>query len=187
MKNEANILIVDDDIDMTETLSDILEDSGYQVEVANDGFKAIEKVKDRAFDVILMDIKMPGINGVETYKEIKSIRPEAAVMMMTAYSVENLVVEALREGAHGVMYKPINITKVVEFIENSKKGALILIVDDDLSTCETLMDVLEEKGYHIARASSGQEAIKKVREARFDIVFIDVKMPVMNGLETYLL
>lgn len=186
MRNKANVLIVDDDIEMTETLSDILEDSGYDVESANDGFKAIERVKARTFDVILIDIKMPGINGVETYKEIKSIRPEAAVMMMTAYSVEDLVAEALREGAYGVMYKPIDIAKVAEFIERIKKSALILIVDDDLSTCETLMDVLKEEGYRTARASSSEEAIKKVQERTFDIVFIDVKMPVMNGLEIYL-
>jgi two-component system response regulator HydG len=186
VKNKANVLIVDDDIEMTETLSDILKDLGHHVEVANDGLKAIEKIKAQTFDVILMDIKMPGINGVETYKRIKNIRPEATVMMMTAYSVEDLVAEALKEGAYGIMYKPIDITKVVEFIESLKKSALILIVDDDLSTCETLMDVLEEKGYRIARASSGKEAIKMVREAKFDIVFIDVKMPVMNGLEVYL-
>ncbi len=186
MKSKANVLIVDDDIEMTETLSDILEDSGYHSEVANDGFSAIERVKVQAFDVILMDIKMPGIDGVETYKEIKNIRPEAAVMLMTAYSVEDLVAEALREGACGVMYKPVDITKVVEFIEHVKKDALILIVDDDLLTCETFMDVLEEKGYRIAKASSGQEAIEKVQERSFDIVFIDVKMPVMNGLEIYL-
>lgn len=186
MRNKANVLIVDDDIEMTETLSDILEDSGYDVEVANDGFKAIERVKARAFDVILMDIKMPRINGVETCKEIKSIRPEAVVMMMTAYSVEDLVAEALKEGAYGVMYKPIDIAKVAEFVERIKKSALILIVDDDLSTCETLMDVLKEEGYRTARASSGEEAIKKVQEKSFDVVFIDVKMPVMNGLEVYI-
>jgi two-component system response regulator HydG len=184
--DKAGVLIVDDDIEMTETLSDILEDLGYHVEVANDGLKAIKKFKARAFDVILMDIKMPGINGVETYKEIKNIQPKAAVMMMTAYSVEDLVAEALKEGAYGIMYKPIDIAKVVEFIERVKKSVLILIVDDDLSTCEILMRVLEEKGYHIARASSGEEAIKMVREVRFGIVFIDIKMPVMNGLEIYL-
>lgn len=186
MKNKARVLIVDDDIGMTETLSDILEDLGHHVEVANDGFKAIEKVKDQTFDVILLDIKMPGIDGVETYKEIKTIQPEAAVMMMTAYSVEALVAEALEEGAYGVMCKPINIVKVVEFIERVEKGVLVLIVDDDVSTCGTLMSVLKGKGYHVARASSGEDAIKIVQEKSFDMVFIEVKMPVMNGLEVYL-
>lgn len=72
---KANILIVDDDDGMIETLRDILIDLDYNVEIASDGYKAIEIVKNQSFDVILMDIKMPGINGVETFKEIKSIQP----------------------------------------------------------------------------------------------------------------
>lgn len=186
LKDKAHILIVDDDVGMTETLSDILADLGHHVEIASDGFKAIQKVKTHSFDVILMDIKMPGINGVETYKEIKHIQPNAAVMMMTAYSVEDLVAEALKEGVYGVWYKPIEIAKIMKFIEQLKKSALILIVDDDLPTCETLMDLLKEKGYRIAQVSSGELAIEAVKEQNFDLVFIDVKMPVMNGLETYL-
>ena len=186
MNNKANVLLVDDDTGMTETLFDILEDMGHYVEVANDGFKAIESVKARAFDLILMDIKMPGINGVETYKEIKGIQPEAVVMMMTAYSVEDLVAEALNEGAYGVLHKPIDIAKVIEFIEYVKGSALLLIVDDNLSTCETLLDLLEEKRYRIAKASSGEDAIKMVKERRYDLVFIDINLPVMNGLEVYL-
>jgi CheY-like chemotaxis protein len=66
MKDKVSVLIVDDDKGMTETFSDILTDLGYHVEVVNNGFKAIEKIKTIAFDVIMMDIKMPGINGVET-------------------------------------------------------------------------------------------------------------------------
>ena len=187
MKNKANILIVDDDIEMAETLSDILTELGHHVEIANDGFKAIQKVKAQTFDVVLMDIKMPGINGVETCKDVKRIQPKAVVMMMTAYSVEDLVAEALKEGAYGVWFKPVEITQVIELVEHSQeKGALILIVDDDLATCETLTDLLKEKGYSIAHVSSGEEAKRIVKEKDFDIVFIDVRMPVMNGLETYL-
>lgn len=187
MKNKANILIVDDDIEMTETLSDILMALGHHVEIANEGFKAIQKVKAQSFDVILMDINMPGINGVETFKEIKHIQPKAAVMMMTANSVEDLVAEALKEGVYGVWYKPVEITKVIELAEHSpREGALILIVDDDLTTCKTLSAILKEKGYSTVQVSSGEEAKRIVKEKDFNIVFIDVKMPVMNGLETYL-
>ncbi len=72
---KTRVLMVDDDDEMIETLSDILEDLDYHVEVASDGYKAIKMVKTQSFDVILMDIKMLGINGVETFKEIKSIQP----------------------------------------------------------------------------------------------------------------
>jgi two-component system response regulator HydG len=185
MKQKASVLLVDDDKDMTETLSDILTDMSYRVETANNGLEAIEKVKIHAFDTVLLDIKMPGINGVETFREIKKVRPEAVVMLMTAQSVEELVAEALEEGAYGIMYKPIDTKKLVEFIETAKKGALILFVDVDLSTSQKLVDVLKQRGYRVAKARNGEEAKKCVQEESFDLVLIEVKMPVMNGLETY--
>jgi len=185
MESKASVLIVDDEPGMTETMSAILGHIGYDVKVAGDGFEAIERVKTQPFDVIFMDIRMPGINGVETYKEIKKIRPDTTVVMITAYSVEELIAEALEQGAYGIMYKPFDVRKALEVIERINESALVLIVDDELSTCETLMDVLEEKGYRVGRASSGEEALALVREREFDIVFIDIQMPVMNGLEIY--
>ena len=185
MKSKASVLLVDDDKDMTETLSDILTDMGYRVETANNGSEAVEKVKTHAFDTVLLDIKMPGINGVETFKKIKKIRPEAVVMLMTAQSVEELVAEALEEGAYGIMYKPIDTKKLVEFIETTKRGALILFVDIDLPTSQKLVDALKERGYRIAKVRSGEEAKNFVQKTNFDVVFIEVKMPIMNGIETY--
>jgi len=186
MKSKASVLLVDDDKDMTETLSDILTDKNYHVETANSGLEAIEKVKTHAFDTVLLDIKMPGINGVETFKEIKKIRPEAVVMLMTAQSVEELVAEALDEGAYGIMYKPIETKGLVEFIETAKRGALILFVDIDLSTSRKLIDALKQSGYRVAETTSGEEAKKLVQRKSYDLVFIEVKMPIMNGLEIFM-
>jgi len=185
MKLKASVLLVDDDKDMTETLSDILTDMNYHAETANNGFEAIEKVKTYEFDSVLLDIKMPGINGLETFKEIRRIRPNIVVMLMTAQSVEEIITEALEEGAYGIMYKPIDIKKFVEFIETANKGLLLLFVDVDLFTSKKLMDNLKERGYRIAYVESGEEAEKIVQITRFDIIFIEVKMPVMNGLEIY--
>ncbi len=187
MKNKINVLVVDDDVDTTETLSDILEAKGFQVEVAHNGYIAVEKAKAKMFDVILMDIKMPIMNGVESYKKIKRIRPQSVVVMMTAYAAKELVAEALREGVYGVWYKPVEIDRVVELVDNTpKKGALLLIVDDDLATCETLVDILQKKGYKLVQANSGEKAKILISEKDYDLVFVDAKMPVMNGLETYL-
>ena len=184
-KRKFSIIIVDDDPGMGETMVDILGDMGYGVYVAMDGCRAIEMIKDKTYDAVLMDIKMPGINGVETLKEVKRISPTTRVMMMTAYSVEALVKEALKEGAYGIIHKPLNIDRVVSFIEKTEKGSLIMVVDDDLNSCETLKDVLEERSYTAGIAHNGEEAVKVARENTVDIIFIDVKMPVLNGLETY--
>jgi len=189
METKASILIVDDNVSFTKTMSFALKRNGYAVTTAKDGREAIAKAKEQPFAMIFMDIKMPLLDGVETYKEIKKLRPEAVAMMMTAYAVEDLVVEALREGAYGIIYKPLDIEKVLTIIEeaiHAKKGALILVVDDDPGTCTTLNNILANKGYTVSTTHTGEEAIAIAKEQAHDILFIDMKLPTINGLETYL-
>ena len=186
MGEKTRLLIVDDDSGMTETLADILSDMGHDVDMAGDGYRAIEMIETNAYDVVLMDVKMPGINGVETFKRVKHISPSTKFIMMTAYSLEDLLNEALEEGAYGIFYKPLDIDKVINLIEQAVRGVFVLVVDDDPNTCETLNDILDEKGFKVSIAHSGEEALKCARKKTLDIVFIDVKMPVLNGLETYL-
>jgi two-component system response regulator HydG len=189
MDEKASILIADDNLSLCRTMSFTLKRKGYDVTTARDGMEAIEKVKEEDFDMIFMDIKMPLMDGVETYKRIKKRRPKAVVMMMTAYAVEELVQEALQEGAYGVIYKPLDIERVVSLIEQArqaKRGALILVVDDDQGTCLTLQNILVKGGHKLGIAQSGEEAITMARKRVYDIIFIDLKLPTINGLETYL-
>lgn len=186
---KAKILIADDNVSLCRTMSFILGRKGYTVAIAKDGLEAIEKVKETPFDMIFVDIKMPVMNGVEAYRGIKRIRPKAVVMMMTAYAVEDLVQQALEEGAYGVIYKPLDIEKVLAIIERAreaKQGALIMVVDDDPATCTTFKNILVRKGYAVGLAGTGEEAIAMAREKAYDIIFIDIKLPSINGLETYL-
>ncbi len=130
---------------------------------------------------------MPKMNGIECFKKIKAIRPQTTVMMMTAYSVQDLIAESLKEGVYGIWYKPVEIERIIELVEKTpKKGALLLIVDDDLSTGETLADILKNKGHRLIQARNGEEAKRKIKKEDVDLVFVNTKMPVMNGLETYL-
>jgi CheY-like chemotaxis protein len=170
-------------------MSFVLGRKGYAVATAKDGPQAIERVKENPFDMIFMDIKMPVMDGAETHRRIKEIRPEAVVVMMTAYAVEDLVQQALEEGAYGIIYKPLDIEKAVTVIEEAteaKEGALILVVDDDPSTCITLRNILTGRSYEVGIACAGEEAIVMAQQAVHDIIFIDMKLPTINGLETYL-
>jgi two-component system response regulator HydG len=183
---KTNILVVDDLRSMRLTLGGILEDEGHNVVTAEDGYQAIEAVKKTHFDVIFMDIKMPGIDGVQTFREIKRIDPHTAVIMMTAYSVEDLVNQALSEGAYTVVYKSFDIGKIISIIgELAHHRVLILVVDDEFGDRETLKAILEDKGYRVATARDGSETILMVKKRHFDIIFLDVRLPDMNGAETY--
>lgn len=189
MKENANILIVDDNASMLRTTTLILERKGYTVTTAPNGPTAIDRVKEQDFDIVFLDIKMPVMNGVETYRRIKEIKPEVAVMMMTAYAVEGLVQQALDEGAYGIIYKPLDIERVLTTIEKARaasQGAFVLVVDDDAALRRALQESLNEQGYRVSTAKTGEEAVALVQETAPDIVFVDVRLPTINGLETYL-
>ena len=189
MGEQTSILIVDDNVSQCKTMSFVLVRKGYTVAIANDGPEAIEKIEARPFDIILMDIKMPLMDGVETYRRIKKIRPEAVVMMITAYAVEDLVQQALEEGAYGIVYKPVDIERVIAIIEEARttrEGALVLVVDDDPATCITLRNILTRKSYQVGVAHTGEEALAMAQEAVYDIILVDMKLPTITGLETYL-
>ncbi len=113
---ENSILIVDDNNNLTRTLSFILKRQGFLVYTAQNGLEAVRKVKEKIYKVIFMDIKMPLMNGVEAFKKIKKNNPNILVMMMTAYAVEDLVQEALEEGAKGIIYKPFDIDDLVSLV-----------------------------------------------------------------------
>ena len=186
---KAKILIVDDNLSLCKTMALVLKRKGHEVSTANDGFEAIATVKNESFDIVFMDIKMPVMNGVETYKKIKKINDKIIIIMMTAYAVEDLIQDALKEGAYAVIYKPLkfdNILKLIEETKISKKGGLIMIVDDDPGFCTTLKNIFVKKGYEVGISNSGEDAITSAHEKSYDLIFIDMKLPCLNGLETYL-
>jgi len=121
MEQKTSILTVDDNISICKTMSFILKRMGYDVTIANNGYEAISKIKKTHFDTIFMDIKMPGIDGVETYKKIKKIKPDAVVVMMTAYAVNELIKQAMEEGAYGIIYKPLEMRDVFRLLEGILK------------------------------------------------------------------
>lgn len=117
MSDKKSILVVDNEQSIREILGNVLKGRGYNVVMAEDGYKAIDKVKKVSFVITFLDIRMPGINGVETLKEIKKISPETRVAMMTGYPDKNLVKEAIKQGAYTVIYKPFDRKKVITIVE----------------------------------------------------------------------
>lgn len=118
MIENTRVLIVDDNESLSRSMSSVLKRKGCSVETASDGVEAINTVKKKSFDVIFMDIRMPGLNGVEALEKIKKISPAIKVVMMTAYALEELVDEAFKEKTFGVLYKPVDMDKVFEMIES---------------------------------------------------------------------
>lgn len=108
------IMIVDDDRDFRTTLHEILQDEGWGVVSTEDGYQAIQLASMSPFDLVFMDIRMPGIDGVETFLKIKETLPECMVVMMTGHADQSLIKKALREGAITCLRKPVSIEQVLE-------------------------------------------------------------------------
>jgi two-component system response regulator HydG len=186
MNDELTILIVDDNEDLLETFALILKRRGFCVETAGNGVTAVDKFKEQSYDVTLMDIVMPEMNGVEAFRRIKELQPGAPIILMTAYSDEELVQIARDEGIHHIIHKPIKIDQLIELINEAAASQPILIIDDDADICETLTRVLKSQGHEVLTAGSGEEAITIAQDKACQMAFIDVKLPKIDGLETLL-
>lgn len=117
MSDEKNILIVNNEQPIREILANMLKGRGYNIVTVEDGYKAIDRVKKAFFTITFLDIKMPGINGVETFKEIKKISPETRVVIITGRTDRNLVKEMIKQGAYTVIHKPFDREKVIVTVE----------------------------------------------------------------------
>ncbi len=186
MNDKPTILVVDDNLDLLNTFAMILKRRGFSVQTAGDGLSAIDKFKEQDFDVTLMDIVMPEMNGVDVSRKLKEIKPEAPIILMTAYSDDELIQTARDEGVHQIIHKPIRIDQLIQIINEVADGQPILVVDDDADICETLTQILKKQGYDVLTAGSGEEAVSLSQNKSCQMAFIDVKLPNIDGLETLL-
>ncbi len=184
MQGLFDILIVDDEPGIRITLAEIFKDEGYNVVVAENGYKGIEAAEKTNFKVAFIDMKMPGINGIDTLKEIKKIRPDTIVFLMTAFLGEDYVNEAVRLRTKAIFYKPLDIDLILKILKHDLTKATILVIDDERSIRDTLQGALESCGYNVDVAKDGYTAIKMVKNKHFDVLVADIIMPSINGFQT---
>ena len=121
------ILVVDDEEAMRESLNDWLKEDGYEVGLAAGGQEAIDMVRDEPWEIILLDLKMPGMNGLETLKHLKEVRPDAEILMMTAYATVDTAVQAMKEGAFDYLVKPFDPDEVEILIKKIVKHKELIL------------------------------------------------------------
>lgn len=182
MSENLRVLVVDDDRRMARTLADILTVKGYEAEAAYSAAEALEKAKERHFDCLLTDIKMPEMNGVELHEAIGRVQPDLPVVLMTAYSTDKLVAKGLKEGAIASLTKPLDINQLLSFFSSLRPQGSIVIVDDDPDFARTLGDILRVRDFAVTEITDPHGVAEKLG-SDVQVVLLDMKLNDIGGLE----
>jgi DNA-binding NtrC family response regulator len=183
MTGKQKVLVVDDDRRMVKTICDILRVKGHDAHPAYTGEEAVHKAGEESFDCVLMDLKMPGIDGVEALRRIREVAPDLPVVLMSAYATGVQVEEASRHGAYAVLNKPIDVQSVLSFLALLRKEESILIVDDDPMFCRTLKDILQARGYRV-ETETDPECVLGHMEKNYELlVVLDLKLGRADGVD----
>lgn len=180
------ILIVDDEADTCANLSDIFSDFGYQVDTAQDGPSALALVEQQPFyDVALLDLRMPGMDGLELYRRMKQKSAGTVAIVVTAYASSDTAKSAISAGARQVLSKPVDISRLLDLVQNSLQCPLVLIVDDETDLCDNLWEILHGRGYRVHLAHDVREASQSLASCQFQIVLLDMKLPDGDGTQVF--
>ena len=181
------ILIVDDEEQMVRTLGDIVRLHGWEADAAFSGEAAIECVRKQDYSVVLMDVRMAGITGVEALKAMKEVRPGIRVILMTAYTATEILAEAEREGALRILSKPVALDGLLLVLEQAtKESRCVLVVDDDAAFLRTLRKLLEQNGYGTLTAETLDEALGMLESGFPTAVILDLRLEGVTAPETVL-
>src|SRR5688500_7985056 len=115
----SNILIIDDEKAIRKTLTEILSYEGYKIEEAGDGEEGLRKFRDRTYDVVLCDIKMPKLDGIEFLDKVREVNPDVPVIMISGHGTIETAVEAVKKGAYDYIAKPPDLNRLLITIRNA--------------------------------------------------------------------
>ncbi|MFB3100806.1 MAG: response regulator [Gammaproteobacteria bacterium] len=180
------ILVVDDDRDFTESIGELIELEGHQPVLAYNGVEALKIFKQNNIDIILLDFRMPGLNGIETLSEIRKLNLSVPVVIMTAYASTELTKDAIKHGAIEVMNKPFNINKLMEIISSIKQFHNILLLDDDKDYADSLSIALLDEGYKTYVAYDTEQAINYISDNDIQLQILDIRINGETGIDVWL-
>ena len=140
----AKVLLVDDEPDFTDAISERLSSRVFSVEAASNGIEAVDKIDDKNYDVIFLDLAMPGIDGIETLKQIMAKNPDMQVYLLTGHATLQKGIEAMKFGAKDVLEKPIDIKALVERIQDAQYKKMVIMQENIESK---IKEIVSSKGW----------------------------------------
>ncbi|MBD3402530.1 response regulator [candidate division GN15 bacterium] len=181
--SKKRVLVVDDDATLLELLVDTLEAVGYETVAAPGGVEALEALSRQSFDIIVTDVKMPGIDGISLLRRVRRHYPDLPVLFITGVASPDIIASA---GPDGFLSKPFRISKIEEMIEatlqrhgESRSHAFrrVLVVDEDSEFREMLADALTVGQFIPFVVPSAHDALRELDNGEFDAVITDLGIP----------
>jgi len=206
MPSQEKVLVVDDEMVMRELLYNVLTKNNFKAITAPNGEEGIKLLEREKPDLVILDLMMPGLNGLETFVRMRQIDPQIEVIILTGNNIDDLEAQARKAGISEVLRKGVGVElflKSVNYVlekRHAKRGPVgalktkgkILVVDDEPEIRFMLEKFFARQGYAVVTASNGEEAVKMViehvslrsdsdKQAPF-MVLMDIRMPGMDGL-----
>jgi len=183
-KKKLKILLVDDEKEFVESLSERLGLRDLKVEIAYDGEQALEAVKGEEPDLMVLDLSMPGIDGLEVLRRVKKKYPDVQVVILTGHGTDKDEAEAKKLGAAAYLEKPVDIDPLVATLHKVHTEKLkVLLVDDEKEFVESLSERLELRSLDAEIAYDGEQALQAVKQGAPNFMVLDLRLPGIDGIE----
>ncbi|MFO7895118.1 MAG: response regulator [Longimicrobiales bacterium] len=142
--SETRVLLVDDEEDFVAVLAERLSARGLEVDIATSGEAALEKAAEHVYDAVVLDMAMPGLDGIQTLKGLKQITPEQQVIMLTGRATVSQAVEAMKAGALDLVEKPAEMDELVSLIDDAARRRASL---DDQRMQRRIDEITRKRGW----------------------------------------
>lgn len=202
-KNPIRMLLVDDEEEFLLATSQALGRRGFEVTAAPNGVTALDKVASEPFDVVVLDVKMPDISGLEVFNQIRARLPHIPVILLTGHPSIDDTFTTSKQGIADYLSKPVDLDELarkarhavsewagkshsevdVADAEAIADRITVMIVDDETELLDSLQRIFARRKIRTITAESGAKALALLQQEPIDVMVLDVKMPGMDGLE----
>ena len=192
---KTSVLIVDDDRIIREQLGKELKRNFFSTFIAADGETALDLFDREEIDILLIDIRLPDIDGLELLTKVKARKPGCEVIVMTGFGTHDIAIQSLRRGAIDYLEKPIQSEDLNAAIGRAKEKLsekeeltyrnVLLVIDDDEEILKLMTRTLEKEGYDVHGASDGTEGLNIIEKTKVDVIITDIQMKGLNGIEVF--
>ncbi len=192
-RNKKNVLIIDDDTIIRNELEKELKRNFYNTFLSSEGKAGLKIFESENIEIVILDVKLPDINGIDVLQIIKSKKPDCEVIIMTGYGTQEIAIQSLRRGAIDYIEKPLIMDELYTALGRAEENLIakegldykssILIIDDEEEIARQLKRTLQKEGYIVFVANNGKKGLEIIETNKIDVVVTDIMMEDINGIE----